>query len=1122
MMMNRNPTSLAKITRPNFTGVLPRQRLFSLLDRGRDFSIIWLTGPPGSGKTTLVSNYVDNRKLDCLWYQVDQGETDIATFFYYMRQAALKGMPTNESTLPLYGGASSIVDYTSRYIHDLINRFTSKTNNSDNKNSLHNDETKKLLPKFAPEYTGDIATFTKSYFRHLFGHLKIPFVVVLDSYNEVPAHSEFHEIIRYGLSEIPQGGCVIFISRSEAPAAMARFRASQNMQLISWDELRLTRHESDSIVKLRGLDLSEDALLQLYDKTQGWAAGLVLMLEHFRTEGKMSRLPETFTPQVIYDYLAGEIFQKLDKQTKEFLLQTACVPQMTAAMSEEITGYSSANSLLDELSRNNNFVTARQILDKTVYQYHPLFREFLLSISKDTLKDKDSDKQYHKIAALLEANDQVEDAVEYLVEAEAWDQLAEIIQKHASGMLENGRGETLAQWLEDLPEDISDKNPWVIYWLASCRFPFALRESRRLYEQAYNLFKNQKKEDTTGLMLACAGVMNAILHEQDDLSLLDQWIEKLNKLLHDNTDPLSKDIEARVTSCLFMAMALRQPDNHDIEYWVDRAYSASLECSNPNQRMSVQLFVAISFMWAGYFLKAKEIINSMKKLKMSSDISPLTLIMLSNVESMYFMLIGNRDKCLKAMHRGLKIAQTSGITLWNYQLIINGIGGSLGSGDTDTANQLLKEIEAEQDKGRRQEKCLFHYFSAWHAILCNDKMHAYQHQKNAVRLSIEVGSPFFETLCRLAMAQILFELGDKRKGAIYLRKTHHTARDIKNHLLEFVSFLSYAYIAIDHGRRRSGLNSLQYAMQLGREYGYKHTLWWRQDVMAELCAVALQEGIETEYVHNLIRECCLLPQPSLVTVEQWPWLFKIYTLGQYKLLKDDGSIGFVAKLQRKPMELLKAIIAFGGDDVSEENLAKTLWPGVDIDYSYRSLTTTIHRLRKLLGADNAIIVQDGRISLDKKYCWLDTWAFDKTVNETDSLLKSAGNSVDAEKIMGLTNKILQLYHGPFMAKENEHHWFVSPREQLRNKFLRCMSDIAHIWEERGNLDKAVVCYQKSLEADNLAEGFYRRLMLCYRKLGRQAEAIEVYERCRKTFISVLKVEPSTETTAIYENIMHDI
>ena len=1107
--MNRSPTTLAKITRPDFSGALPRERLFSLLDRGRDHSIIWVTGPPGSGKTTLVSNYIDYQKPDCLWYQVDQGESDIATFFYYIRQATFKGIPGSDP-LPVKPG----------YINNLIQQITSLAGQAKKKTDKMDQYTGTYLPKFSPEHFGNVATFTKTYFRHLFSQLNSPFIVVFDSYDEVPPHSEFHEILRHGLTEIPQSGCIVFISRREPPASMARFRASQSMQIINWDDLRLTQNESDSIVRLRGLELSDDTLLQLYNKTQGWVAGLVLMLERYRAEGKISRPPESFTTQLIFDYLADEIFQKLDNQTKEFLRQTACLPQMTAMMAEEITGYSNAGSLLNELSRNQNFVTAKQTLDKTIYQYHPLFRDFLLSLTKKIKKNRESVEHYHRAARLLELNNQVEDAVELLVQFEEWDQLAELVQRHASEIIENGRRETLAQWLDDIPEETTEKNPWLLYWLATCRFPVALRESRHLYERAYNLFIKSRKVDTEGMMNACASAIKTILYEMDDFALLDPWIDRLIDLLH-NGGISAENIEARITSNLAMSMLFRQPDNPEIDHWLDHAYSSSLNDADLNHRMLIQVYVSIGYMWKGLFSKAREIIDSMNKLADSPEILPHELILLKNAESMYFMLTGDRDQCLKAMHKGLTISRTSGVTVWDYQLMINGVGGALGSGDVDTADQLLKQIDSGQDKGRRQERCLYFYFSAWCAMLHDEKLTAYQHQKTALQIAIEVGNPIYEVLCRLAMSHILFECGDERKGTVQLRKAYHTARDIKNHLLEYISFLSYGYIAIDHGRKRSGLNSLEYAMQLGREYGYMHTLWWRPEVMAKLCAVLLQENIETEYVNNLIRKRELSSHTPSSVVEQWPWLYRIYTMGQCKLLNDENTFGFASKLQRKPMELLKAIIACSGNDVNEDYLAKLLWPKIDSDYSHRSLNTTIHRLRKLLGRDEAIIVQEGRISLNRKYWWVDTWAFEECVEELDALFRSTDNHVDTDVIMQYMDKLLRLYRGPFMTSENDQPWFVTPREQLRNKFLRCMSQIAYIWEERGNLEKAIECYQKSLEADNFIEGFYRRLMLCYRKLGRRTEAIEVYEQCKKIFKVVLKTEPSKETSILYEKILHD-
>jgi LuxR family transcriptional regulator, maltose regulon positive regulatory protein len=75
---------LAKICRPTVRGVLARPRLFRRLDAARTHAVIWVSGPPGSGKTTLVAHYVADRKVPCLWYRVDEGDVDLATFFYYM------------------------------------------------------------------------------------------------------------------------------------------------------------------------------------------------------------------------------------------------------------------------------------------------------------------------------------------------------------------------------------------------------------------------------------------------------------------------------------------------------------------------------------------------------------------------------------------------------------------------------------------------------------------------------------------------------------------------------------------------------------------------------------------------------------------------------------------------------------------------------------------------------------------------------------------------------------------------------------------------------------------------------------------------------------------------------
>jgi DNA-binding SARP family transcriptional activator len=235
-------------------------------------------------------------------------------------------------------------------------------------------------------------------------------------------------------------------------------------------------------------------------------------------------------------------------------------------------------------------------------------------------------------------------------------------------------------------------------------------------------------------------------------------------------------------------------------------------------------------------------------------------------------------------------------------------------------------------------------------------------------------------------------------------------------------------------------------------------------------------------------------------------------------MKEGGWISFSGKAQRRPLDLLKVIVACGGREVSEERVIEALWPRIDGDSAHQSFTITLHRLRKLLGIERAVQLSDGKLSLDGRFVWVDTWAFEQvTVRIQRALNPQLGMArSDRDSLTELSRKLVEHYAGPFLGSEPEHAWMLPLRDRLRQRFMRAVADVARHWETAGSADLSIDILERAIELDHASEGIYRFLMECYMRLGRRSEALDTYSRCRRMLAAVLNIAPSRETTAIFQ------
>ncbi len=198
-------------------------------------------------------------------------------------------------------------------------------------------------------------------------------VIVLDDLHRV-ASAGLHRWLDRLVERLPAQWTLVLASRAPPPLALARQRAAGELAEFSQDTLRFSRSEAAALLAADGGDgTGVDAL---FDRTQGWPAGLQLVAAARRRPGGATSSGNARVDPALFDFLASEVLDDLPQPLHDFLLRSAVLPELTVARAEAVSGDIAAAAHLDEIERRGLFVTVLDAAERTLV-LHDLFRDAL-------------------------------------------------------------------------------------------------------------------------------------------------------------------------------------------------------------------------------------------------------------------------------------------------------------------------------------------------------------------------------------------------------------------------------------------------------------------------------------------------------------------------------------------------------------------------------------------------------------------------------------------------------------------------------------------------------------------------------------------------------------------------
>jgi LuxR family transcriptional regulator, maltose regulon positive regulatory protein len=407
-----NPLLTTKLFAPSpAPQSVPRLRLTRRLDAALRVKLTLVCAPAGFGKSSLLGEWLQGCEHPSAWLSLDEGDRDPNQFVAYLT-ASLRSVSAELGEGALAQGQARPRPSPEAVLTHLINRLVKRR-----------------------------------------GKL----ILVLDDYH-LASSPEVDSALAFLLDNMRAPLHVVIASREVPTMALARWRAQGQLLEIGQDELRFDREETSVFLnRAMALGLSESQIQALELRTEAWPAGLQMAAVSLAGCSDADKFIDSFTGshRVVQDYLLEEVLARQPAEVQAFLLRTAMLDRMCAALCDAVTQNNTGHQMLCDLEQRKLFIVPLDE-ERRWYRYHHLFGSML----QQRLRESEALAPLHlRACAWYESQGLVGPALHHAVAAGDTQRATQVVQGNGLPLYFLEGAEPVLQWLQDQPPAYLNAHP---------------------------------------------------------------------------------------------------------------------------------------------------------------------------------------------------------------------------------------------------------------------------------------------------------------------------------------------------------------------------------------------------------------------------------------------------------------------------------------------------------------------------------------------------------------------------------------------------------------------------------------------------------------------------------------